>query len=74
MAVGWVDAVLDLWRNDAVIDFRALENEWRLLPLQSGGGEYAREGSEPTARGKLLCCLTGFDDSTFAPLPHNPSF
>ena len=65
MAVGWVDALLDLWRNDATIDFRALENEWRLKPFQTGGGEYTREGGEPTARGKLLCCLTGFDDSMF---------
>lgn len=62
MAIGWVEAVRNLWIQDAEIDFLALEKEWQLRTFETGGGELPRDGTEPERR-KLLCCMTGFDDS-----------
>lgn len=65
MAVGWVQAVRDLWTKDAPIPFRELEREWRLKTFEIDGGHQDGEvSSTPTSRGKLLICLTGFDDGT----------
>ncbi|KAK4119624.1 hypothetical protein N657DRAFT_250610 [Parathielavia appendiculata] len=60
MAAGWVEAVRNLWVEDADIDFLALEKEWQLRPFESGG-EQTLDGSEPQRR-RLLCCMTGFED------------
>ncbi|KAK5655731.1 hypothetical protein OQA88_5268 [Cercophora sp. LCS_1] len=61
MAAGWIEAVRNLWVNDAEIDFDALEAEWQLKTFETGGGSAVDNGNEH-ARGKLLCCMTGFDD------------
>ncbi|KAK4239592.1 hypothetical protein C8A03DRAFT_42822 [Achaetomium macrosporum] len=61
MAAGWVEAVRNLWVQDAEIDFLALEREWQLRTFETGGGEPTADGSEPQRR-KLLCCMTGFED------------
>ena len=62
MAPGWVDAVMELWTRDATIDFAALEAAWRLKTFETDGGEVDLETGELSERGRLLCCLTGFDD------------
>ena len=31
MDAGWIEALTDLWRNDAPIAFPALEKEWQLV-------------------------------------------
>ncbi|KAK0646976.1 BRCT domain-containing protein [Cercophora newfieldiana] len=61
MAIGWVEAVRDLWVQDAEIDFDALEKQWQLRTFETGGGLPTQDGSEPE-RGRLLCCMTGFDE------------
>ncbi|SPQ26196.1 f3edb62b-1c02-4f66-b404-bc8eec9aa42f [Thermothielavioides terrestris] len=61
MAAGWVEAVRDLWVQDAEIDFLALEREWQLRPFETGGCEPAPDGSKLQRR-RLLCCMTGFED------------
>ena len=61
MAAAWVEAVRDLWVQDAEIDFLALEKEWQLRTFEAGGGEPTSDGSEPHRR-QLLCCMTGFED------------
>ncbi|KAK3905468.1 hypothetical protein C8A05DRAFT_41586 [Staphylotrichum tortipilum] len=61
MTAGWVEAVRNLWVQDAVIDFVALEKEWQLRPFETGGGDPSDDGSEPPRR-TLLCCMTGFED------------
>jgi hypothetical protein len=61
MAAGWVEAVRNLWVEDAEIDFLALEKEWQLRTFETGGGEPTPDGSEPQRR-RLLCCMTGFED------------
>lgn len=61
MAAGWVEAVRDLWVEDADIDFAALEETWRLRTLETSGGDLSITEQQPV-RGRLLCCLTGFDD------------
>ncbi|KAK4097480.1 hypothetical protein N658DRAFT_289668 [Parathielavia hyrcaniae] len=61
MSAGWVEAVRNLWVEDADIDFLALEKEWQLLTFESGGGELTPDASEPQRR-RLLCCMTGFED------------
>lgn len=61
MDAGWIEALTDLWREDAPIDFAALEKEWRLLPLETGGAEAASfDEEEPPRRKRLMVCLTGF--------------
>ncbi|KAL2182035.1 uncharacterized protein P884DRAFT_274471 [Thermothelomyces heterothallicus CBS 202.75] len=61
MAAGWVEAVRNIWVEDAEIDFLALEKEWQLRTFETGGGEPTADGSEPQRR-RLLCCMTGFED------------
>jgi len=61
MAAGWVEAVRNLWIQDAEIDFLALEKAWQLRPFEIGGGEPTPDGSVAPRR-KLLCCMTGFED------------
>jgi hypothetical protein len=61
MAAGWVEAVRNLWVEDAEIDFLTLEKEWQLRTFETGGGEPTPDGSEPQRR-RLLCCMTGFED------------
>ncbi|EON99155.1 putative brct domain-containing protein [Phaeoacremonium minimum UCRPA7] len=61
MAAGWVEAMKDLWINDQPIDFTALENEWSLKVFETCGEEINAQG-QLGDRGRLLCCLTGFDD------------
>ena len=67
VAAGWVDAVLSLWTKDADISFGALEDEWRLRPLETCGGV------KLTDRGALLCCLTGFEDGMSCSLTPPPT-
>ncbi|CAK7215205.1 protein kinase activating protein dpb11 [Sporothrix curviconia] len=74
MCIGWVDAVLDLWTQDAPIDLPALEEAWRLrtfevhggLPGQAGGGggdnDHDESNKAPVERGRLLCSVTGFEE------------
>ena len=66
MAAGWVEAMKDLWINDQPIDFTALENEWSLKTFETCGEEPNAEGKLGD-RGRLLCCLTGFDDRESLP-------
>ncbi|KAL2020825.1 hypothetical protein VTK56DRAFT_7918 [Thermocarpiscus australiensis] len=61
MATGWVEAVRNLWVQDAEIDFLALEREWQLRTFEIGGGEPTADG-HVSPRRKLLCCMTGFED------------
>lgn len=61
MAVGWVDAVRNLWVEDEQINFRALEKEWCLKAFETGGGAMD-DAQEAGPRTSLICCLTGFDD------------
>ncbi|KAK4443434.1 hypothetical protein QBC34DRAFT_443385 [Podospora aff. communis PSN243] len=61
MAIGWVEAVRDLWVQDTEIDFDALEKKWQLRTFETGGGIPTQDGSEPE-RGRLLVCMTGFED------------
>ncbi|KAH6673877.1 hypothetical protein EV126DRAFT_306906, partial [Verticillium dahliae] len=35
MDARWIDAVADLWKNAAEIDFAALETQWQLKPLET---------------------------------------
>jgi hypothetical protein len=62
MAAGWVEAVRDLWVQDAEIDLDDLERIWQLRTFETSGGE-ATTLSTVGDRGRLLCCLTGFDDA-----------
>lgn len=62
MAAGWIEAVRDLWIEDAEINFAALENAWKLQTFETSGGT-AKGPAEAASRNRLLCCLTGFDDA-----------
>ncbi|TLS31300.1 hypothetical protein PpBr36_03415 [Pyricularia pennisetigena] len=55
MAAGWIDAVRSLFTMAEPINFKALEREWRLKTFETDGGN-------GRGRGRLLLCLTGFDD------------
>lgn len=73
MAIGWVDAVRNLWVQDDPIDFPALETKWSLKPFETGGGALQAEGGGdmgPTT--KLLCCISGFEDCRYDLAPHVP--
>lgn len=56
MAAGWIDAICSLFTMAEPINFKALETEWRLKTFETDGGN-------GRGRGKLLICLTGFDDA-----------
>lgn len=64
MAVGWVDALRDLWVRDDPINFHALEKHWTLQTFETGGGAFdqAGQGDPP---GKLLCCVSGIEEGMF---------
>lgn len=62
MAAGWVEAVRDLWIEDAEIDFAALENAWKLRTFETSGGTAKDSEAEVASRNRLVCCMTGFDD------------
>lgn len=61
MDAGWIGALLDLWKQDAEIDFARLENTWQLKPLEVSGGAVNPSQEGQSQRRALLCCLTGFD-------------
>lgn len=67
MAAGWVDAVISLWKDDTEIDFPALEKQWRLQTFETGSDAESGPRGRPGARGRLLCCLTGFNDGKYCP-------
>lgn len=58
MDAAWIEALTELWKNDEDIDYRKLEAEYQLKPLQRRG----IEASLPPEQGPLLICLTGFGD------------
>ncbi|KAJ4392302.1 protein kinase activating protein dpb11 [Gnomoniopsis smithogilvyi] len=60
MAVGWIDAIRNLWVEDNPIDFRALEKKWMLKTFETGGGSLGQAG-EVGETTKLLCCISGMD-------------
>ncbi|KAH6612328.1 hypothetical protein B0J18DRAFT_81772 [Chaetomium sp. MPI-SDFR-AT-0129] len=64
MDAGWVEAVRNLWVEDADIDFLALEKQWQLHTFEAGSsnGELNADGTMPERR-RLLCCMTGFEDA-----------
>jgi len=72
MAPGWVDAVMELWTRDAAIDFAALEAAWRLKTFETDGGEEDPETGQLGERGRLSCCLSGFEDGAY-PFPYPAS-
>ncbi|KAI2636222.1 hypothetical protein GGS26DRAFT_548115 [Hypomontagnella submonticulosa] len=63
MAVGWVEAVKELWVHDQDLDFVALENAWKLKTFETGGGALENTTEGHNERTKLTCCLTGFEDN-----------
>lgn len=60
MAVGWIDALRNLWVQDNPIDFRALEKKWTLKTFETGGGAVGPAG-EVGQTNTLLCCISGMD-------------
>lgn len=62
MVAGWVSAVCNLWKNDEPIDFATLEKKYTLRPLETSGGVLDPETGEEGQRGRLVCCITGFED------------
>ncbi|SPO03060.1 related to S-M checkpoint control protein rad4 [Cephalotrichum gorgonifer] len=60
MDAGWIEAITDLWREDAPIEFSALEKEWQLRPLEISGTPAPTPDNPNPGRGRLLVCLTGF--------------
>lgn len=63
MAAGWVEAVRRLWVEDQEIDMAALEETWKLRAFESGGGIPNSPNPADHERQRLVCCLTGFEDS-----------
>ncbi|KAI0873303.1 hypothetical protein GGS24DRAFT_399090 [Hypoxylon argillaceum] len=63
MGAGWVEAVQRLWVEDHEIDFAALENSWKLQTFEAGGGIPNSSNPAERERQRLVCCLTGFEDS-----------
>lgn len=61
MDAGWIQAMLDMWKNAEDIDFAKLEAEYRLKPLDKCGAPPAISGQEPE-QDSLLVCLTGFGE------------
>lgn len=59
MDASWIDAVSDLWKDDAPIDFLKLEKKHQLKPLETQGTVPPPENGQP-GRQSLLVCLTGF--------------
>ncbi|KAL8371141.1 hypothetical protein RB595_001134 [Gaeumannomyces hyphopodioides] len=63
MAAGWIQALRDLWTKDAPIKFRELERAWRLKTFETDGNLHSSSLTSINDRGRLLICLTGFDDA-----------
>ncbi|KAL8304505.1 hypothetical protein RB597_004338 [Gaeumannomyces tritici] len=63
MAAGWIQAVRDLWTKDAPIKFKELEKAWRLKTFETDGNLHSSSVASINDRGRLLICLTGFDDA-----------
>ncbi|KAI1121960.1 hypothetical protein F5Y10DRAFT_255112 [Nemania abortiva] len=63
MAAGWIEAVRRLWVEAQEIDFAALENTWQLRTFEAGGGIPHSPNPPERERQRLVCCLTGFEDS-----------
>ncbi|KLU89227.1 hypothetical protein MAPG_08201 [Magnaporthiopsis poae ATCC 64411] len=63
MAAGWIQAVRDLWTKDAPINFRELEKAWRLKAFETDGNQHGSSNASINDRGRLLVCLTGFEDA-----------
>ncbi|KAK8076595.1 BRCA1 C Terminus domain-containing protein [Apiospora phragmitis] len=63
MAVGWINAVRSLWVEDQDIDFAALEAQWQLKPFEARGANPDSPHAEEREPGRLLVCLTGFDEA-----------
>lgn len=72
MAMGWVDAMRNLWVRDDPIDFRALEKKWALKTFETGGGAFDKSG-ELGSTNKLLCCVSGIEEGRFCPLASTTS-
>ena len=63
MCIGWIDAVRDLWTQDAPIDMPALEAEWQMKTFEKHGGfPTGGPDGKPIERGQLLCSVTGFEE------------
>ncbi|CAN8096962.1 unnamed protein product [Discula destructiva] len=60
MAIGWIDAVRNLWVADSPIDFRALESKWTLKTFETGGVALQDTGDVGQTN-KLICCISGMD-------------
>ncbi len=61
MDAGWIQAMLETWKNAEDVDFAKLEAEYRLKPLDKCGAAPALPGQEPE-HDSLLVCLTGFGE------------
>ncbi|KAI1842333.1 hypothetical protein JX266_011501 [Neoarthrinium moseri] len=62
MAAGWIDAVRALWTTDQEINFAELEAEHQLKTFESSGGFPSSTNPQERERGRLLVCLTGFEE------------
>ncbi|KAF3770579.1 hypothetical protein M406DRAFT_336230 [Cryphonectria parasitica EP155] len=59
MAIGWIDAVRNLWVRDDPIEFKALENQWALKTFETRG-EIPQDADDEDGPGnKLKCCVSG---------------
>ncbi|KAF7547668.1 hypothetical protein G7Z17_g7570 [Cylindrodendrum hubeiense] len=63
MDAAWIEGLSEVWRNDDDIDFRAIETQHQLKPLEKRGIDTAAPPTDqPATRDSLLICLTGFGD------------
>ncbi|KAK8091942.1 BRCA1 C Terminus domain-containing protein [Apiospora hydei] len=63
MAVGWINAVRSLWVEDQDMNFPELEAQWQLKPFESRGANPHSPHAEEREPGRLLVCLTGFEEA-----------
>ncbi|KAH7140827.1 BRCT domain-containing protein [Dactylonectria macrodidyma] len=63
MDAAWIEALSELWKNDDDINFREVESNHQLKPLEKRGIDVsAPQTDQPPTRDSLLICLTGFGD------------
>jgi DNA replication regulator DPB11 len=62
MDPGWIEALNRLWTHDEPIEFAAVEREWQLRALETGGASNMKAASSLPTRHRLMICLTGFND------------
>ncbi|KAI8668140.1 hypothetical protein NCS55_00838400 [Fusarium keratoplasticum] len=63
MDAAWIEALSELWKNDDEIDYRKLEAEYQLKPLEKRGVDPSVQPQEGEAgRDSLMICLTGFGE------------